>query len=230
MRIYFPFLSAFLLLVAAAGAHAQANDDWSNRTAISTLPFTVNEANFYQATIDPTDPDPPCRSLNGEAPSHSLWYSYTTGTSTEYLTLTVPNSHVGDPIVSVYTGVPGAFRIVSGGCSKYSDDDGLMRIAGLRLAANTSYSIEVATQFGSINSGNTLDFSVTAATQYAVTKTADTNDGACDADCSLREAIAASNANPGAVRIPAGTYSLTIAGAEEYGNATGSLDALHGMG
>lgn len=29
-----------------------------------------------------------------------------------------------------------------------------------------------------------------------VTKTADTNDGACDADCSLREAIAAENANP----------------------------------
>jgi CSLREA domain-containing protein len=36
-----------------------------------------------------------------------------------------------------------------------------------------------------------------AATTYTVTKTADTNDGVCDADCSLREAIVAANANPG---------------------------------
>lgn len=33
------------------------------------------------------------------------------------------------------------------------------------------------------------------AATYTVTKTADTNDGACDADCSLREAIAAANAS-----------------------------------
>lgn len=35
------------------------------------------------------------------------------------------------------------------------------------------------------------------AATYTVTKTADTNDGTCDADCSLREAIAAANADPG---------------------------------
>ncbi|HEX6123864.1 MAG TPA: CSLREA domain-containing protein, partial [Pyrinomonadaceae bacterium] len=35
--------------------------------------------------------------------------------------------------------------------------------------------------------------SVHAAT-YTVTKTADTNDGACDADCSFREAVTAANA------------------------------------
>ena len=39
-------------------------------------------------------------------------------------------------------------------------------------------------------------FSVAAsAATYTVTKTADTNDGTCDADCSLREAIAAANAS-----------------------------------
>lgn len=38
-------------------------------------------------------------------------------------------------------------------------------------------------------------FSLTAsATVYTVTKTADTSDGTCDADCSLREAVAAANA------------------------------------
>jgi CSLREA domain-containing protein len=51
-----------------------------------------------------------------------------------------------------------------------------------------------------------LSTAATAAT-FTVTKTADTNDGACNADCSLREAIVAANALPGAdiVVLPAGT-------------------------
>jgi CSLREA domain-containing protein len=50
------------------------------------------------------------------------------------------------------------------------------------------------------------------ATTFPVTKTADTDDGTCDPDCSLREAIDAANANPGAddVPVPAGTYLLTL--------------------
>ncbi len=61
---------------------------------------------------------------------------------------------------------------------------------------------------------------------YIVSKTADTNDGACDADCSLREAVMAANARVGAdyVTIPAGVYVLTIAGAGEDACATGDLD------
>ncbi|HMP40103.1 MAG TPA: choice-of-anchor Q domain-containing protein [Roseiflexaceae bacterium] len=50
------------------------------------------------------------------------------------------------------------------------------------------------------------------AATYTVTKTADTNDGVCDADCSLREAIAAANAAPTAdtIILPAGIYQLTL--------------------
>jgi len=50
------------------------------------------------------------------------------------------------------------------------------------------------------------------ATTFPVTKTADTNDGVCDPDCSLREAIEAANANPGVddVPVPAGFYLLTL--------------------
>lgn len=60
---------------------------------------------------------------------------------------------------------------------------------------------------------------------FTVTKTADTNDGTCDADCSLREAITAANADPGStVNIPAGTYMLTRTGANEDNNVTGDLD------
>ncbi len=59
-----------------------------------------------------------------------------------------------------------------------------------------------------------------------VTKTADTNDGTCDADCSLREAIVAANAAGGAdtITLPAGTYTLVIAGMGEDASATGDLD------
>jgi CSLREA domain-containing protein len=66
---------------------------------------------------------------------------------------------------------------------------------------------------------------VPAAT-FTVTKTADTADGTCDADCSLREAIVAANANggPDAVDVPAGTYVLTLSGAGEDGGVSGDLD------
>ena len=64
------------------------------------------------------------------------------------------------------------------------------------------------------------------AATFTVTKTADTNDGVCDGDCSLREAIGAANALAGAdtITVPAGTYTLSIAGTGEDANATGDLD------
>lgn len=67
---------------------------------------------------------------------------------------------------------------------------------------------------------------VYATTTFVVTKTADTNDGACDADCSLREAIIAANATPGddIITLPGGTYTLSIAGKDEDFAATGDLD------
>jgi len=63
------------------------------------------------------------------------------------------------------------------------------------------------------------------AATFNVTTTADTNDE-CDADCSLREAISAANFVGGAntIVLPAGTYTLALAGAGEEANATGDLD------
>ena len=54
---------------------------------------------------------------------------------------------------------------------------------------------------------------VRAAT-FVVTKEADTDDGSCDADCSLREAILAANALAGAdqVVVPAGRFVLDTSG------------------
>ena len=63
---------------------------------------------------------------------------------------------------------------------------------------------------------------------FTVTKTADTDDGVCDADCSLREAVQAANANVGAdvINLPAGTYLIEIAGSFEDLGATGDFDIL----
>jgi len=64
------------------------------------------------------------------------------------------------------------------------------------------------------------------AATFTVTKTADTADGACNADCSLREAVIAANtgAGPDTINVPAGTFLLTITGAEEDASASGDLD------
>lgn len=62
---------------------------------------------------------------------------------------------------------------------------------------------------------------------FVVTKTADTADGVCDADCSLREAIIAANANPGpdTITLGPGVYLLTRVGNnDENGNLNIHLD------
>jgi CSLREA domain-containing protein len=51
--------------------------------------------------------------------------------------------------------------------------------------------------------------SVHAANDWTVTKTDDTNDGVCDADCSIREAIAVAVAGD-TVIVPPGTYNLWL--------------------
>ena len=61
-----------------------------------------------------------------------------------------------------------------------------------------------------------------------------------DGDCSLREAIQAANTNAAVdacnphigaetITVPAGTYTLSIAGANEDANATGDLDITAGL-
>jgi CSLREA domain-containing protein len=63
------------------------------------------------------------------------------------------------------------------------------------------------------------------AATFTVTKTTDTNDGNCNADCSLREAVIRANAAAGAdlIEIPTGYYQLTIAGSDDTA-AAGDLD------
>ena len=72
------------------------------------------------------------------------------------------------------------------------------------------------------------------AATFTVTRFDDANDGTCDSDCSLREAVIAANAAGGAdtVILPAGSYDLTItdmrSGMDEDSAATGDLDIWAG--
>lgn len=70
---------------------------------------------------------------------------------------------------------------------------------------------------------------------FNVTKTDDTADGACNADCSLREAVIAANASPGLdlVKVPAGHYLLVLTGPSEESDQYRDLelrDDLHIQG
>jgi CSLREA domain-containing protein len=60
---------------------------------------------------------------------------------------------------------------------------------------------------------------------FTVTKTSDTNDGNCNSDCSLREAVVAANtaAGPDTIAISAGYYKLTLVGTDDTA-AAGDLD------
>ncbi len=71
------------------------------------------------------------------------------------------------------------------------------------------------------------------AATFTVSKTADTNDGTCDADCSLREALVAANATAGAdiiTLVSGSTYTFSLAGAGEDASATGDLDVTDAAG
>jgi len=73
-------------------------------------------------------------------------------------------------------------------------------------------------------------FSATAqsalANTYSVVVTTDTLSGSCGVSCSLRDAVIAANAHAGddTIALPAGTYTMTFAGAGEDLAATGDFD------
>jgi CSLREA domain-containing protein len=64
------------------------------------------------------------------------------------------------------------------------------------------------------------------ATIFNVTDTGDGDPGACDSNCTLREAIVAANAAPGTdtINLPIGDYLLSWGGSDEDAALTGDLD------
>lgn len=103
-------------------------------------------------------------------------------------------------------------------------------ITGLTNAA--SYDVRVTYNDGDTVSGTNpqvIAGVIPNLSLFTVTKTADTNDGVCDADCSLREAVGAANvaADTNIIIFAVnGTFSVTGAAGEDL-NATGDLDVVY---
>lgn len=238
MKRYTLFLCAAIAIVALFGArlspaHAAppANDSWHNPVVISSLPFTHNDTSIQEATSEVmVDPFLLCRTGNvsGGGGAHTVWFQHTTGATGEYFNLNTAGSTY-NTVIGVFTGSPSEFKMVTGGCNDDGGTSLTSRLAGLYLEPDTTYTIVVAA-FNTLLSPGTLNFSMAVAPRYTVTKTADTADGTCDADCSVREAITASNTTPGAVIIPAGTYTRTLTGSSEDNNNTGDFDIRNSMG
>ncbi len=225
-------ISLTCVLAALSGlASAQpANDLIANAENIATLPFSDVETGIGTATTEPGDPVLKCRMPRATG-GNTVWYRYTTGATLEYVTLTTATSNY-DTILSIYTGTAGNLKLIAGGCNDQgvAGSTTLAQLSGVRMAPGTVHFIEVAQQTASATS-RTLSLQMSAAVQYTVTKLVDTADGNCSpSDCSIREAIGASNAAPGAVIIPAGTYTLGIQGTGEDQNQVGDFDVLMGMG
>ena len=90
-----------------------------------------------------------------------------------------------------------------------------------------AHAVFVLAALALLNAGCTLPVCTTS--EIVVTRTDDVARGVCTSrTCSLRQAIQASNSCGGeqTVRIPEGTYSLTLTGRNEENNATGDLDIL----
>jgi CSLREA domain-containing protein len=222
---------AILFAFAAQSSFAAPppNDDWINAISISPTQLTAGFTDTQlvaEATVEPTDPIIQCKVGDPDQRGNTLWYKLTTGAQAVYLKTGTGSDY--DANISVYTGAPGSFRLVPGGCN---DDGGAnfgALIDGLRLAPNTAYSIMTARPGPSLNT-NTLAFTAGLAAVKRVSKLADTNDGVCDADCSLREAI--NTGSGGAVELQAGDYAITIAntaGGENNG-VSGDLDIAKGL-
>jgi|GEM_PF-1739539 len=207
---------------------APPNDDWADRTVVAGLPFSETLPDVQDATTESTDPNIFCY-YAPSGPSNpgrnSVWYGYATGDADEYVDLDATGY---DTILAVYEGAPASFVGVRAGCN----DDGAGRgsgsiIRGLRLRAHTPYSIVVA-RYAPDEGDATLSFSMARSAVYRVTKTEDGDDGRCDEDCSLREAVRQSVAVPGAVLIPAGRYP--VPGGLDFGNPNPGGENLYGAG
>ncbi|MEO8673602.1 MAG: hypothetical protein ABI411_20000 [Tahibacter sp.] len=202
-----PSLVACALPVLAVAA--PPNDLWENRTLITTLPFSESVPAIETATVDATDPAMFCVQLAEALPQkNSVWYRYSPGASDAYVRI---NSNGYDTLTMVLEGSPeSGFRRVAGGCNDDAAGQGSGSIVhGLRLRAGGDYSILVTRYRGDDSATATLAFAISASPVRLVTKTSDSNDGACDTDCSLREATLANTGTAGgAILVPAGRYRV----------------------
>jgi hypothetical protein len=139
--------AAASVLVATAGpalASAPSNDDISNATVVTNLPFN-DIVDLTQATNAPGDPFSFC---GGGA--HTVWYQFTPAASGTYVF--DPTASGGQAVsLDAFTGSPGALTFVGCGQGGPDDNGGLI----LNATAGTTYWIMGSTFAGA--SATTLD-------------------------------------------------------------------------
>jgi hypothetical protein len=114
-----------LFVVAAPAALAQpANDDFTNATVITTVPFGTTE-DTTQATSDPTDPV-------GCSNNGSVWFAYTPPSNATIVADTFGSSY--DTVLSAWTGTQGALNVLA--CN--DDFNGLQSQITLGASAGTT--------------------------------------------------------------------------------------------
>ena len=232
MQIRFPLpllgLISLSLLSQSALAAPPANDNWTDRILISATQLSAgfsNSQELGEATTEATDPGVICKIGNPLDRGNTAWYGLSTGASEVYLKTSTGSGF--SAVLVIVTGTPGNFKTVVGGCNEDGAANFGAALDGLRLAANTNYSIMVARPSQS-STTSPLSFTAGLAAVKRVTKINDTNDGDCSlADCSLREAI--QSPGGGAIELPAGDYTLTIPGNSENAGNTGDLDISKGI-
>lgn len=225
-------LATLSLLVGGPALGAPPpNDDWDQRTTI-TLAAAASAFNdtlpaIGEATSAATDPQLSCRNQALGQPGNTVWYRLDLSAARDPLYLSIDATGY-DSVVAAYTGTPGSFEAVTGACNDDGGDNHAARLRGMRLLPGREYSILVARSTAA-STAAALNFQLSPSPIYRVTKLADTLDGSCDADCSVREAISASNVQPGAVLLGTELYELHRTGVDDT-NANGDLDVLTGMG
>lgn len=229
MRIRFSqLLICLIFLSLRAHAAPPVNDSWVDRILISPAQLSAgfsNNQDLAEATTELTDPAVQCKIGNPLDRGNTAWYGLSTGASEVYLKSSTGSGF--SAVLVIVTGTPGNFKAVVGGCNEDGAANFGAALDGLRLAANTNYSIMVARP-SQASAATPLNFTAGIATVKRVTKLNDTNDGDCSiADCSLREAV--QSPGGGAIELPAGDYTLSIPGSSENAGNTGDLDIGKGI-
>ncbi len=142
---------AFFQTHSLGGPGAAKNDDFTDSTVVSRLPFS-DITDTSVATVAGNDPGPSCGSVGGD--SNTVWYTYTP-VGDELVNITTEGSDY-DTVVTVYVGSKGALTPV------FCDDDTLSNSQSSKnipLAGGTQYHIMVA-DFSTAPGGGSLVFSM----------------------------------------------------------------------
>ena len=196
-----------------------ANDDFADATVLTGRSGTLLAESNERATAEIGEP-----THDGVAgtPARSVWYEWTpTWDEDATIDVAIPlPPDDWDSVVAVYTG---------------SSLDALTEVVATSMVGDSlhlEFEVVGGTTYRLAVDGHDTDnwgsFDLTWANEpfggtFIVTKTEDTDDGMCDTDCSLREAVVAANATGGddTIHLPAGIYQLTLdysGVAEHYGS------------